>query len=181
MKIRRISFFGGPNSGKSRNAAWLYSELKERGVHCELVTEWVKKLAHQKTELHEWSQLQIFTEQLLSEYHLLASDPDIVLVSDSPLCLSWMYATHNNSPYAAHLYKIWSIFQKSQPNELLICLNTPPGHPYNPKGRYQTEAQAAALHEEFLGYLHLDKIPYSTFVTTDKPAILSFALSRLEL
>ena len=38
----RINFLGGPSSGKSTTAAWLFAQLKDRQASIELVTEYVK-------------------------------------------------------------------------------------------------------------------------------------------
>ena len=37
-----VNLFGGPGCGKSTTAAWLFNQLKERGINCEYVTEFPK-------------------------------------------------------------------------------------------------------------------------------------------
>lgn len=179
MAIRRISFFGSPGAGKSTTAAWLFSELKDRQFHCELVTEWVKKLAHKKTKLHRWSQLQIFTEQLLSEYELIQSDSDIVTISDSPLCLGWMYSRYNDLPYADELHSIWRKYQNENPNELLIRLE-PGERPYNPKGRWQTKDESMEIDKKFLEWLEDEGVCYAAFKTNNRKEILAYVLTSLK-
>ena len=44
METKVINLFGNPGSGKSTVAAYLFSELKSRGLEVELVTETAKDL-----------------------------------------------------------------------------------------------------------------------------------------
>lgn len=175
---RRVSFFGRPSAGKSTTASYVFSLLKENGYHAELVQEWVKKLAHQKVELDYWHQLLIFSEQLMSERFLHAKDQDIITVTDSPVCLGWMYARHYDIEFWPQLLEIWRIYQKRSPKELMIRLD-PGDRFYNEKGRWQTYEQALELDRKFLSWMEEEGIQFTTFNTKDKDQIAQFVMENV--
>lgn len=177
-RIRRISFFGAPSAGKSTTAAHVFSVLKEKGYHAELVPEWVKKLAHQKIQLTKWHQLLIFAEQLMSEHILQERDDDLIIVSDSPVFLGWMYAQHNGVEYAQELKNIWRMYRDSAPPEIVIRLN-PEGRHYNPKGRWQTKEEALQLDGKLMQMIQAEGIPYTEFLASEKDAIAEFVLGQV--
>ena len=39
-----INLFGGPGTGKSTGAAYIFAKLKMCGVNCELITEFAKDM-----------------------------------------------------------------------------------------------------------------------------------------
>lgn len=43
-----INLFGGPGSGKSTGAAYIFSQLKMKGINCELITEYAKDKTWEK-------------------------------------------------------------------------------------------------------------------------------------
>lgn len=94
MKV--INIFGGPGSGKSTTAAGLFYNMKLAGKNVELVTEFAKDLVWdgRLSSLLD-SQEYIFAEQN-HRLHRLRGKVDYV-ITDSPLLLSLVYATANDT------------------------------------------------------------------------------------
>ena len=55
-----INLIGGPCSGKSTIAAELFARLKKMGVHCELVTEYIKERIYEENNTMPANQIAIF-------------------------------------------------------------------------------------------------------------------------
>ena len=55
-----INLIGGPCSGKSTVAAELFARLKKMGVHCELVSEYVKERIYEENKTMPLNQIPIF-------------------------------------------------------------------------------------------------------------------------
>lgn len=55
-----INLIGGPCSGKSTVAAELFARLKKMGVHCELVSEYIKERIYEDNKTIVGSQIPIF-------------------------------------------------------------------------------------------------------------------------
>ena len=55
-----INLIGGPCSGKSTVAAELFARLKKMGVHCELVSEYIKERIYEENKTMPGNQIPIF-------------------------------------------------------------------------------------------------------------------------
>ena len=55
-----INLIGGPCSGKSTIAAELFARLKKMGVHCELVSEYIKDRIYEENQTMPKNQITIF-------------------------------------------------------------------------------------------------------------------------
>ena len=55
-----INLIGGPCSGKSTIAAELFARLKKMGVHCELVSEYIKDRIYEENQTMPKNQIAIF-------------------------------------------------------------------------------------------------------------------------
>ena len=55
-----INLIGGPCSGKSTVAAELFARLKKMGVHCELVSEYIKDRIYEENKTMPNNQIAIF-------------------------------------------------------------------------------------------------------------------------
>ena len=55
-----INLIGGPCSGKSTVAAELFARLKKMGVHCELVSEYIKDRIYEENKTMPKNQIAIF-------------------------------------------------------------------------------------------------------------------------
>ena len=55
-----INLIGGPCSGKSTVAAELFARLKKMGIHCELVSEYIKDRIYEENQTIPKNQIAIF-------------------------------------------------------------------------------------------------------------------------
>ena len=55
-----INLIGGPCSGKSTIAAELFARLKKMGIHCELVSEYIKDRIYEENQTMPKNQIAIF-------------------------------------------------------------------------------------------------------------------------
>ena len=81
-----LNFFGGPGTGKSTGAAYVFALLKMAGVNAELVTEAAKDLTWEEAFKNLRDQPYVFGKQA----HRLFRCADMVdiIVTDSPIFLS---------------------------------------------------------------------------------------------
>ena len=84
-----INLIGGPGVGKSTIASGLFSELKQRKVSCEYVSEYAKEVTWEQTHKLLENQIHVFSEQFRRQYRLLGQ-VDFV-ITDSPLLLNTVY------------------------------------------------------------------------------------------
>lgn len=143
MKMR-INFFGGPGSGKSTQAAWLFSELKTCQVSVEQVGEYVKAYAYRKQKINPYDQFYITGKQMQYEYRFLANGVDVI-VTDSPLLLGPIYAKLYYPQVKIYnaLENIIKQYEKEYP-PINIFLNRN-DKPYVEEGRYQNKNGATNL------------------------------------
>lgn len=84
-----INLIGGPGVGKSTVATGLFSELKQRKVSAEYVSEYAKELVWEDTQKLLENQIHVFSEQFRRQYRLLNKVKYVV--TDSPLLLNSVY------------------------------------------------------------------------------------------
>lgn len=148
-----VNLFGVPGSGKSTGAAYIFSQLKMKGINVELVTEFAKeKKWENNTEVFK-NQAYVFGEQ---SYRLSrCRDKVDVIVSDSPLPLSILY---NQEPsLTENFYRcVMDVFNSYHNVNYLLSRTAP----YNPIGRNQTEDESDALRKPMVQLLKDRNIPY---------------------
>ena len=157
MKPIVVNLFGGPGSGKSTGAAFVFSNLKMNGVNCELVTEFAKDKTWEHNMQALSNQAYVFGKQF---YRISRCEDQVdVIVTDSPLMLSTIY---NNDPRLGETFDkvVLDVFN-SYENLNYLLLRT---KPYNPIGRNQTEAESDNLCKEIEAMLEENSIPF--FYTT---------------
>lgn len=148
-----VNLFGVPGAGKSTGAAYIFSQLKMRGVNAELVTEFAKDKVWEKNVEVFKNQAYIFGKQ---SYRISrCKDKVDVIVTDSPLLLSAFY---NNDPILGEEFnlvveKVFNSYENL--NYLLQRIK-----PYNPKGRHQTEEESDALAEPMVKLLQKYNVYY---------------------
>ena len=141
-----VNLFGAPGAGKSTGAAYVFAELKKRGVNAELITEYPKDKTWEKNTAALSCQEYIFGKQSYRMYRC-RNDVD-VLVTDSPLPLSLIY---NTNPALDEHFKqtVLNIFNTyGNMNYYVVRVK-----PYNPKGRNQSESESDALKDTILELL----------------------------
>lgn len=85
-----INCYGGPGTGKSTSAAFLYYLLKSQGKNVELVREYVKDWAWEKRHVGTYDQIYLLGKQSRRESMLYGKVDWIV--TDSPVLMGMYYA-----------------------------------------------------------------------------------------
>lgn len=85
-----VNFFAGPGAGKSTLSAGVFHHLKDRGIQCELVLEYVKEWAWDGRNVRPIDEMVIYGRQLERERRFY--DKDMIVLTDRPLELSAVYA-----------------------------------------------------------------------------------------
>lgn len=133
-----VNLTGAPGAGKSTGAAYIFTQLKQLGVNCELVGEFAKDKTWEHNMTALGCQEYVFGKQ---SYRLARCRDDVdVIITDSPLPLTIIY---NTNP----------AIEESLPKLVIDVFNTYENinvfltrvKPYNPKGRNQTEAESDEL------------------------------------
>ena len=148
-----VNLFGAPGAGKSTGAAYIFSELKQRGVNAELVTEFAKDKTWEGNMTALSCQEYVFGKQ---SYRLARCRNDVdVIVTDSPLLLSMIYDRNPalGRPFGQVVLNVFNTY-----NNLSYYITRVKD--YNPKGRNQTAEESDALGEDIKNMLEYHKIPY---------------------
>lgn len=149
--IRRINFYGGPGSGKSRLAAKVFSSLVDYNVAH--VTEWIKKWAIQGIKPESEDQLFVFANQVHEE-DLLLRKVDFI-VTDSPIFLNVCYSSFYGYEGSESLIKLAKNFDaKYKPLNFYINRTVP----FEQFGRYQDFNQSIEFDNYLLNFInkHVD-------------------------
>lgn len=142
-----VNLFGVPGAGKSTGAAYIFSQLKMRGVNAELITEFAKdKVWEENVEVFK-NQAYIFGKQSFRISRCFGKVD--VIITDSPLPLSVLY---NNDPRLTENFNktVLDVFNSYRNlNYLLLRVK-----PYNPIGRHQSESESDALGADIINLLN---------------------------
>lgn len=149
-----INLFAGPGSGKTSSMATIFSELKWRGINCEMAPEFAKEKVWEGSLGILGNQIYIFGKQLHSIHRLLGKVE--VIITDSPLLLSLIYGKNEVQQFKALVRTIHDGL-----NNWNIYLNRHKA--YNPAGRLQTEAEAKHKDYEIRTMLEMEEIPFSVY------------------
>jgi hypothetical protein len=147
-----LNLYGGPGCGKSTTAAGVFSALKQRGINCEYVHEWIKWSVWEKRLTIFDDQLYIFAKQH-HMLHSLKGQVDIA-ICDSPLLLSNIYGKLYDNGSMKGKESFFSLVREtySSFNNINLVLNRK--KEYNPMGRVQSEDQARDIDESIKSYLN---------------------------
>lgn len=150
-----VNLLGGPATGKSTGAAYIFAKLKMSGVNAELVTEFAKDKAWEHNEKAVKNQAYVFGEQCYRMYR--CADEVDVIITDSPLLLSIIY---NHDPRLTENFNKSVMDTFNSYNNLNIFLKRI--KEYNPNGRFQTRDEAIAIDSEILSILQTRGVGYIT-------------------
>lgn len=141
-----VNLFGAPGAGKSTGAAYIFSKLKMTGVNAELVTEFAKDKVWEESKAVFQNQAYIFGKQYFRISRV--QDKVDVVITDSPILLSSFYANDEilGEEFDALIMKVFNSY-----DSMNVFINRV--KPYNPSGRFQTEAESDALSEEMRTFL----------------------------
>lgn len=141
-----INLFGGPGSGKSTGAAYIFSQLKMNNVNCELITEYAKDKTWEGNHVALGCQEYIFGKQ--SFRMMRCRDKVDVIITDSPLPLGIFY---NTNPVLDKNFEntVMNVFNSYNNNNYFIKRIKP----YNPIGRNQTEEESDEIGKRIRRFL----------------------------
>lgn len=148
-----VNLYGAPGAGKSSGAAYIFSELKMRGINAELVTEFAKDKVYEQSKKVFENQAYIFGKQY---FRLTRCKDDVdVIVTDSPLSLSMVY---NNDPVLGESFNQMIRDVRNSFDDMNYFIFRV--KEYNPKGRFQTEKQSDKLAKEIIDFMGKEGISF---------------------
>lgn len=144
-KTKVINLFGAPGSGKSTGAAYIFSQLKMKGINCEIVTEYAKDRVWQKDFEVFKNQFYVAAKQSLRMSRLKENVE--VIITDSPVAMAGYYS--QQVVYYKHYFEVLKAIHAEYENYDCFISRV---KAYNPSGRFQTEEQANVMHKEIETY-----------------------------
>jgi nicotinamide riboside kinase len=164
-----INLFGGSGIGKSTTAAHLFAEMKYRGVHCELVREYVKQWAWQKKKVGPFDQMYLLGKQ--SKYESMLYGQVDYIITDSPLLLCPIYERYYSgkdliAPAAVNFLDDAKSKGVTHLNFLLKR-----NKEFDPRGRYETAEQAIKVDGVVKTYLEEHNIPFYELSVSDRTRV----------
>ena len=148
-----INLFGAPGAGKSTGAAYIFSQLKIRGINAELVTEFAKDMTWEKNKKALANQIYMLGNQLQRIYR--CQDEVDVIVTDSPLLLNLLY---NENPILDKNFESLVVNIFNSYNNLNYYVQRV--KEYNPIGRNQTEEESDKIANKLINLLNNKNIPF---------------------
>ena len=159
----RVGLVGAPSAGKSTTAAWVYAELKEAGIKTELVQEYAREYINTNGPLTDTlAQFMLYEGQMKRE--TILPDSIEVMVTDSPIILSYIYAAHyadlNNRTHKELLISLYrKMLDAAKRYDLLYFLEA--NRPYVLDGtRNQTKEEARLIGDKIRNFLEMHNIPH---------------------
>jgi len=146
-----VNLLAGPGTGKSTTMAEIFSILKWRGINCEMAPEYAKEKVWEESLKVLEDSIYVFGKQLHTIHRL--SDQVDVIVTDSPLLLSLIYAKDESEEFRKLVVEVFNRYDNFN-----IFLRRNKG--YNQKGRLQTEDEAQEIDQEIKSMLKEWKISY---------------------
>lgn len=148
-----INLFGTPGAGKSTGAAYVFSQLKMKGINAELITEFAKDKVWENNEEVFKNQAYLFGKQ--SYKMSRCRDKVECIITDSPLPLSIFYNSDEvlGEDFNKTVLNVFNSYNNL--NYLLIRTK-----PYNPIGRHQTEEESDKLKAPMVSLLNDRNISY---------------------
>ena len=141
-----VNLYGAPGAGKSTGAAYIFSQLKMRGINAELVTEFTKDKVWEESKAVFQNQAYIFGKQYF-RISRVQGKVDVV-ITDSPILLSPFYA---NDPVLGEEFDHLVTKVAKSFDSMNVFINRV--KPYNPSGRFQTEAESDELSNVMRAFL----------------------------
>lgn len=156
-----IDFYGGPGTGKSTSAAYLYYLMKDAGLSVELVREYVKDWAWEKRQVSNYDQFYLFGKQIRRE-SMLYEKVDYI-ITDSPIFQGLYYAEkyspeHVRLGIEAATYAFYKQAHADGHNHYHVFLQR--SKPYNPEGRYQSLEEAQLIDQGIKDLLDRCSMPH---------------------
>lgn len=154
-----VNLFAGPGAGKSTGAAYIFSQLKMKGVNCELATEFVKDKVYEESKAVFQSQLYILGKQNF-KLSRLKNKVDVV-VTDSPIILGMIYMGDVERAYYGLEFNALSLSVFRSYDNFNVFLKRE--KPYHTEGRFQTEEEAKEIDSKVIELLWKHDINYRQY------------------
>ena len=169
----RINLFGGPSSGKSTTASWLFSNLKREGYNIELIPEYIKKWTYINHNISPGSfeQFYIFGKQLYNEDVVLRSGFEH-LIADCPLYAMAFYAEYYDMPGSKQIIEISKKFEDKY-NSYNIFLLRDDSASFSEIGRFHDYKEACKIDKKLKTFLKYQNIDHVVFGVEEQDDILS--------
>ena len=160
----RVTFYGGPGTGKSTTNALVFGRLKQHGLNVEMSHEYAKDLVWESRGAALGYQPYIIAKQMWRERRL-EGQVDAILTDTSTL-FSSIYGSEENGVTPA--FTEWVLDEYKRANRLDFFLTRDPNREYNPNGRTQkTIEEASEADAEIRLLLDSNEIDYEV-VQVDK-------------
>lgn len=150
-----VNLYGAPGAGKSTGSAYIFGQLKMNNISVELVREFVKDKIYEKSEGVFNDQVYILGKQHFRQTNV-KGNVDII-ITDCPLIIQAYYTDKYKFPYADELRQL-VLKLYSLENNINYFVNR--DKPYNPDGRFQTEADSDSISGNLKEYLDNLNIEY---------------------
>lgn len=150
-----VNLYGAPGAGKSTGSAYIFGQLKMNNISVELVREFVKDKIYEKSEGVFNDQVYILGKQHFRQTNVKGNVD--VIITDCPLIIQAYYTDKYKFPYADELRQL-VLKLYSLENNINYFVNR--DKPYNPDGRFQTEADSDSISDNLKEYLDNLDIEY---------------------
>lgn len=160
MKTLVVNAFGGPGVGKTTACWHIASELKKKGILTEYVSEYAKELVYEERfdmlDDSMKNQTLILCEQDRRLKRLIGKVN--VIVTDSPLPLSIIYANDKNEDFVK---MVLNEFNKYNNFNLVVLRNSK--QEYQQAGRKENLEESLKKDREIIELLNESKLVYGTY------------------
>lgn len=169
-----VNLYGAPGAGKSTGAAYIFSQLKMRGINAELVTEFAKDKVWEESKAVFQNQAYIFGKQYF-RISRVQNQVDVV-ITDSPVLLSAFYA---DDPILGDEFDRLVTKVSESYDSMNVFINRT--KPYNGAGRFQSEAESDAMVYALHSFLNAHGIACANYEgnVNGYDTLVSDILSRL--
>ena len=153
MKIKRISLYGGPGSGKTTLAGELFVHFKKTGVKVEYVCELAQKWALIERNITGCDQVYLLASQMHAEDTPLSRRKADLIVTDSPLFLSCFYTLISKNPqYCQPLLECAHNFEAQYPSMHFFC-HPNPDYVFHQEGRFHSQEESRKMSTSMLHFI----------------------------
>lgn len=156
-----INLYGGPGTGKSTSAAYLYYILKKSHVNAELVREYVKDWAWEGRQISTNDQIYFLGKQVRRE-SMLYGKVDVI-VTDSPVMMNLYYAQRYCPQTLGEGIRASTLSfyrQAADDGHKHVHVMLKRNKPYKSEGRYQMEDEAREIDEGVRLVLSTLRVPF---------------------
>lgn len=178
MQTKVINLFGGSGTGKSTVAAALFAEMKQMGLHVELVREYVKGWAWENKKINIYDQFYITAKQIHEEskiYNILE-----YIVTDSPVLLGAFYEEYYHKVQIVRPAVLNFLREAEARGVQYYNYFLERNKPFDPRGRYETEDQARNIDVALKSWLNKINMPFTAVSVSDRERT-GYILSSLGL